>query len=91
MADKENGKTRGEKRRKRRGILLEKLGGKCVWCGTTEELTFDHIDKTTKSFVLSGKGLDGDWEKILRELDKCQILCDTCHKKKTIEEDRQSN
>ena len=39
-----------ERRRKKRDILREHLGGKCVMCGTTENLQFDHIDASTKSF-----------------------------------------
>ena len=67
----------------RRNILKEeakqKLGGKCVWCETTENLEFDHIDPAQKSLTI-GK-LDCSLELWWKEVDKCRLLCKTCHKK----------
>jgi hypothetical protein len=37
---------------KRRQKLYDFLGGKCVVCGATEDLEFDHIDPAQKSFDL---------------------------------------
>ena len=57
-----------ENRLKRKATMIKMLGGKCVDCGTTENLQFDHIDPSKKSFniscVLS--------ERMLTELEKCQ-------------------
>ena len=61
---------------------IEYLGGKCVGCGTTENLQFDHKDRTIKEFNISKKP-DHTLEKIKEELDKCQLLCDSCHRIKT--------
>jgi len=36
------------------------LGGRCVRCGATEDLEFDHIDPSTKRFTISG-GLSKAW------------------------------
>lgn len=58
------------------------LGGKCVICGTTEQLEFDHIDPTTKKFAIS-KLLNVSHQAAIDELDKCQLLCNGCHKIKT--------
>jgi 5-methylcytosine-specific restriction endonuclease McrA len=55
----------------------------CQLCPSVEGLEFDHIDKATKLFTLSGAGLDKAWQKILDELAKCQLLCSECHKIKT--------
>ena len=41
-------KINKKNRDERRKILIERLGGKCVKCGTTENLQFDHIDPNTK-------------------------------------------
>ena len=64
---------------KRKNILIEMLGGKCVDCGTTKNLQFDHIDPSKKSFniscVLS--------ERTLKELEKCELRCGNCHLEKT--------
>ena len=65
-----------------REILLEKLGGKCVECGSTEALEFDHIDPSTKSFNISA-GYHKPREVLENELSKCQILCNKCHIEKS--------
>ena len=65
-----------------REILLEKLGGKCVECGSTEALEFDHIDPSTKSFNISA-GYHKPKEVLENELSKCQILCNKCHIQKS--------
>ena len=62
---------------------MEKLGGKCVKCGATERLEFDHIDPKNKSFCITSRLLMGDREKFQEELDKCQLLCYNCHLEKT--------
>ncbi|MGL4998015.1 MAG: hypothetical protein ACRC5T_03425 [Cetobacterium sp.] len=73
-----------QKRRKgRREAILELSGNCCSICSSTENLEFNHVDRSTKLFVLSGKGLDKSWEKILAELDKCELLCRDCHLEKT--------
>jgi len=61
----------------------EKLGGKCVKCGATERLEFDHIDPKNKSFCITKNLRMGDKEKLQEELDKCQLLCYDCHLEKT--------
>ena len=65
-----------------REILIEKLGGKCVECGCTETLEFDHIDPSTKSFNIAA-GYTKPKEVLLEEVAKCQLLCQKCHIKKT--------
>jgi len=65
-----------------REILIEKLGGKCVECGCTETLEFDHIDPSTKSFNISS-GYHKPKEVLEEELSKCQLLCNKCHIEKS--------
>jgi 5-methylcytosine-specific restriction endonuclease McrA len=71
--------------KKRRDYYLELMGGACVKCGSTERLEFDHIDRSTKSLKPSSLWSRTD-DQILAELAKCQILCYSCHKKKTVSE-----
>jgi hypothetical protein len=65
-----------------REILIEKMGGKCVECGCTEILEFDHIDPSTKSFNIAA-GYTKPKETLLAEVAKCQLLCNKCHIEKT--------
>jgi hypothetical protein len=65
-----------------REILIEKLGGKCIECGCTETLEFDHIDPSTKSFNISA-GYIKPKEVLLEEVAKCQLLCNKCHIEKS--------
>lgn len=62
--------------------MVEKLGGKCVSCGTVENLEFDHIDPSTKSFSIGSKIRCYAKVKILEEVKKCQLLCKSCHREK---------
>jgi hypothetical protein len=52
----------------------------CVRCGSLENLELDHIDPSIKVdhkiWSLSRIRMD-------KELSKCQVLCNECHKKKT--------
>lgn len=57
--------------------------GKCEKCGynkSTRALTFHHIREEDKKFSLDSRNiLSQKWENILKELDKCQLLCFNCH------------
>lgn len=68
-----------EKYDARRIEAIEYLGGKCVDCGLTEMLEFDHINPEEKSFNISGKINSAPWHVILSELDKCVLRCIACH------------
>jgi hypothetical protein len=76
------------RRLERRQQLLVLAGNECRVCKSTDNLEFNHIDRSSKLITLSGKGLDGRWETILEELDKCELLCNNCHLDKTREQYR---
>jgi hypothetical protein len=78
-------------RKNRRIWAISYLGGKCAECGYVEipdkvdrkeKLEFDHIDPKTKSFTI-GTNIDCRKEKLIVELNKCQLLCFRCHWIKT--------
>lgn len=69
---------------KRRQKVIEYLGGVCVRCGSTEDLETDHVNSAEKSFDVS-RNLNRRWEVLVTELDKCQLLCHSCHREKTVE------
>lgn len=69
----------------KRLAYIEEMGGVCVECGSTEKLEFDHIDRSTKT--MNPKELWSRREEVIRaELAKCQLLCKSCHQKKTSAE-----
>lgn len=72
-----------ERRRTRREALISPFGDVCKQCGSTVELHLDHIDPASKTFELSGAGLDRPWDRIMAEAAKCQLLCRVCHEAKT--------
>jgi 5-methylcytosine-specific restriction endonuclease McrA len=71
-----------ERYHKRRTEAKQRLGGKCVVCGTKENLEFDHINAKEKSFGIS-KLWSVSQEKFDAELLKCQLLCKDHHEVKT--------
>jgi len=71
---------------RRKSAALEYLGGKCLVCGTTEELEFDHIDPSTKKYTLARILTSGSNELLQEELEKCQLLCSKHHLEKSLRE-----
>jgi hypothetical protein len=69
----------------RRLDAIAMLGGKCSveGCNATEDLEFDHIDPETKAFNLASNW-SRSWDDIVKELNKCQLLCSTHHLEKTL-------
>jgi len=67
----------------RRAMFIAEMGGKCVLCGSTEKLEFDHIDPEQKSFNVGDRLSNRSEEIIRKELAKCQLLCSSCHKSKS--------
>ena len=75
-----------KRRTERNAWALDYLGGKCAWCGSIERLQYDHIDRKTKSFAISPRGLDVGFARFKVEIDKCQLLCFPCHVEKSRRE-----
>jgi hypothetical protein len=75
-----------DRRAKRKQDIIEILGGECTSCQSRSDLEIDHIDKSSKLFQLSGRGLDKNWQLILKEIKKCQLLCSSCHMHKNKSE-----
>ena len=62
---------------------LKFLGSRCLHCGTTKDLEFDHIDPKKKSYHIGRMAGHYSKEKLEVELLKCQLLCKPCHQRKT--------
>lgn len=65
---------------KRRAEGIEYLGGKCVNCYSTENLQMDHKNPDEK---IHHRIWSWSRDKRFAELDKCQLLCPSCHSEKT--------
>ncbi len=62
------------------------LGGKCVYCGSTDRLEFDHKDNDragSKRRAIANL-IDASWARVEAELHYCQLLCNPCHRQKSI-------
>lgn len=61
--------------------------GPCILCGSTAELEIDHIDRSQKSAHVSTLwSLSPTNPKRIAELAKCQVLCRSCHSRKTAKD-----
>lgn len=61
----------------------------CVDCGEhdIEVLDFDHVDEKKKSYMISKMIKTGfSWNKILKEIKKCQVRCANCHRKRSYKQ-----
>lgn len=68
----------------RKLYLIGLRGGKCEQCPYDKNLAaldFHHIDPSTKEFQLDTRNLSSlSFEVILKEFEKCKVLCANCHR-----------
>ena len=65
-------------------LMLEYLGDHpCVDCGESDVvvLEFDHLQD--KEFNISGGLRNRSWTSVLSELQKCEVVCGNCHRRRT--------
>jgi len=55
----------------------------CIDCGEGDPvvLEFDHL--RDKVFNIGGELSDQSWESILAEIEKCDVVCANCHRRRT--------
>lgn len=73
-----------EEYRRRLCVVLEYLKqNPCVDCGESDPivLEFDHLGG--KSFTVSSGIKDRNWNLVLTEIDKCEVVCVNCHRRRT--------
>ena len=64
--------------KERKQKYINMLGGVCSICGSKNNLQFHHTDRDTKNFSI-GKLMNYAEEKVLHELNKCVLICKSCH------------
>ena len=79
-----------QQREEFRHNMLQYLSNKhCIECKESDVrvLELDHIDPKQKQFSISqAVRLGHKWNEVLTELEKCQVLCANCHKKRTAQQ-----
>jgi hypothetical protein len=55
----------------------------CVDCGDADPvvLEFDHV--ADKQFTISEGIRDRGWDAVLEEIEKCDVVCANCHRRRT--------
>lgn len=79
LATNTHHKTQLRRSMKKQAVKIK--GGKCQICGYNkciDALVFHHTDPLVKEFGLSN-GETRSWEKYLKELEKCILVCANCH------------
>ena len=84
-------RARNKKQRAERKAWIDeyKTAKGCRKCGYNAHpvaLELNHIDPSTKEFTVSrilGSGFT--WEKVLAEIEKCDVMCSNCHQIHTYE------
>lgn len=71
--------------RRRKQYIKE--NGPCSNCGSWENLEVDHIDPPTKTMHTSHIWTREESIRV-RELLKCQVICQSCHREKTSRENK---
>jgi len=77
-------KWRREDFKKKQDRLAEYIGGRiCAHCGFTHTsfvpFDFHHTDPNTKDVSISD-AISRSWDNLLKEVDKCILLCSNCHR-----------
>jgi len=70
---------------KRMDKFRNAFGNKCVKCGATDSLHFDHIDPATKVAAIGELATSNGFKRCYEEALKCQLLCKSCHIQKSID------
>jgi len=63
---------------------VEYMGGKCSICNIVDTCMaiydFHHKDPSSKNIEID-LIITGSWNKLIKELDKCILVCSNCHRK----------
>ena len=71
-----------ESRERRRALINELKSEPCSICGASYPpyvMDFHHVDPASKEIAI-GKKVTWKLDKLLREIEKCVLLCANCHR-----------
>lgn len=59
----------------------------CEDCGETDVvvLEFDHPEDVDKRFDITRGLKERNWEEVLEEISRCDVVCANCHRRRTAE------
>ena len=69
--------------RKYKKLLVEHFGGKCVTCGYDRcpaSFDFHHPIPEEKEFTIASELGSMTYQRLLKEAEKCMLLCSNCHR-----------
>ncbi len=72
-----------KRRTKVKQKLIDLKGGKCQVCGYSrcaDALEFHHRDPKEKDFAVNSNRAALRFDKLVAEIEKCDLLCSTCHR-----------
>ena len=55
----------------------------CLDCGETDPLVLEFDHKKDKCFEIARGVREKSWEQILSEIEKCEVVCANCHRRRT--------
>jgi hypothetical protein len=59
----------------------------CVDCGETDPVVLDFDHLRDKEFSIGHELASQPWERVLAEIDKCDVVCANCHRRRTAARD----
>lgn len=62
------------------------LKNPCVKCGETNPVVLELDHLRDKKYCVSRIIYSHTWESVQKEMEKCQVLCSNCHRKKTVKD-----
>jgi hypothetical protein len=67
-------------------LLVEFLKGHpCVECGETDPIVLEFDHRSNKSFDVAYGIRNCNWDAVLAEIAKCDVVCANCHRRRTAQ------
>ena len=86
--DRARSRTKAVRRERTQFLLAYFQSHPCVDCGEDDPpvLEFDHLED--KAFTIGTELAYRSWASILEEIEKCEVVCANCHRRRTARRSR---